>query len=209
MRAWAYDAVCVLSDSDTGKTLARFPPDDGLGQHFGSPDAGLNEILIGVSGASTTLATLHSASSSVTTGFLEPRLVPEVSLGFDSLNLLILNEPNLVHSTVGPPELNDGQQQAIVDWVRAGGSLVLWPGDAGFPSQGPLVNVLPARVGQRKNISLSASDLAFIGLPARYKSLPVYELEPRSGAGSIPLLNAGQATAFWNRLGLGRIVPHP
>src|SRR3712207_7024781 len=54
------------------------------------------------------------------------------------------------------------QQRAIVEWVRAGGNLLLWPGDTPIPDAGPLLDALPCRIGDtavldRKSTRLNSS----------------------------------------------------
>jgi hypothetical protein len=209
VHGWDYQqAVFTLSDRDSGKTLAHFPKegDEAVTYFGGYPDA--SATFVGVSGATTTLNSLQSLGTSVNIGFLPSRRLPTAPLGFDSLDVLVLNAPNL-GSGVGSAPIDDDQQQAIVDWVRAGGKLILWPGDGGFPTSGPLAAVLPAKLGLRQDLTLSPRDLSAIGLSQRYKSLPAYQVEPTAGAQRIAMLNAGQASAYRSRLGLGTVVLSP
>lgn len=208
VRGWAYQqGSFALSDRETGKTLAHYPKEPGT--YLPTSRSYLPGPFFGISGAKAELGTLQVAITGVTTAFLEPRRIPDVALGYDSVDVLVLNAPNLVRSNFGPIELSDAQQQAIVDWIRAGGKLIIWPGEWGFPSSSPLVDVLPAHVGERGTIDLSDEDLTAIGLPHGLKRLASYHLDPIAGAEKRPLLNAGQAAAYSCRLGLGRIVLVP
>ena len=183
IHGWEYQqAAFTLKDRDSGKTLANFPKnaDESIAFGGGYPDS--TSAFVGVSGATTSLISLQSAAETINIGYLEPRRLPTMPLGFDSLNLLVLNGPNLGLAGIGPAPLDDLQQQAIVDWVRIGGNLVIWPGDNGIPSNGPLAAALPAKVGLREDILLSRSDVAAIGLPSRYKNLAAYRLDPKAGA---------------------------
>ncbi|MDB5300480.1 MAG: hypothetical protein JWO87_2143, partial [Phycisphaerales bacterium] len=212
IRGWGYqEASVTLIDEDSGKTIAHFP-ENAESSNFAQPYFDPNGSLIGISGRRATLDAIQSAGGGnplVLTGFLDPDRLPDSALGFDSLAALVLNQPNLLRSGVGPAALSDTQQQAILDWVRTGGTLILWPGDGGFPSRSPLVDALPARLGERLNLDLSAEDRAAAGLPQRFGHMAVYQLEPERGAQRIPLFNKGQAAAFAKRVGLGRIVLAP
>ncbi|MDB5331588.1 MAG: hypothetical protein JWP03_2739 [Phycisphaerales bacterium] len=212
IRGWAYqEASVTLFDDETGKTLAHFPENPDTGS-FAQPYFNPNGSLIGISGRRATLDALQGVGGTgqnLVTGFLDPDRLPESALGFDSLAALVLNEPNLVRSGVGPTAVSDTQQQAIVDWVRGGGTLVLWPGDGGFPSRSPLADVLPARLGERVNLDLTPEDRAAAGLPPRFARMAVYQLAPEPGAQKIPLFGKGQVAAYSKRVGLGRVVLAP
>jgi hypothetical protein len=211
IRGWAYqEASVTLTDEDTGKTIAHFPENPGSSS-FAQPFFDPGGSLIGISGRRAMLDALQgdTGTPTILTGFLDPERLPESALGFDSLKALVLNQPNLVRSGVGPTALTDVQQQAIVDWVRSGGTLILWPGDGGFPSRSPLVDVLPAKLGERLNLELAKGDRAAAGLPPRFGHMAIYQLEPEPGAQRIPLFNRGQPAAFAKRVGLGRVVLAP
>lgn len=200
-----------LTDANTGKLLAEYPN--------GAQTASLASFAnrwgtgyIGISGRATQLSTLGiwaSTNSMITIGTLLPQRLPDNPLGYDTLDLLVLDGPNLSPAPFGPAPLSNVQQQAIVDWLRSGGHLVLWPGDGGFPTGGPLVGVLPGTLGSRRNLKLTAADLAAIGLPPRFGSLGCHDLTPLQGAEQIPLLNRGQATALSWRVGMGRVTLLP
>ncbi|HZL38607.1 MAG TPA: hypothetical protein VFC78_25085 [Tepidisphaeraceae bacterium] len=208
VHGWGYqEATFTLSD-ENGKGLAHFPGDDGANQ-LASPSFDAGGAMVGVSGRRSELQGLKDAVPNTSTGYLEPDMVPEAAIGFDSLELLVLNEPDLVQTTQGPAALSDAQQQAIVDWVKAGGNLLLWPGDAGFPDSSRLAGVLPAKVGQRENIQYTRTQLNGIGLPVRYQNLAVFKLDAKPGARKIDLLNDGQISAYGWRVGLGQIVLSP
>jgi hypothetical protein len=204
-----YEATFTLTDRETGKTIARFPSDKDASAGFSSRNYDDPSMaLVGISGVRTTLETMQAASVKMSPAFLSPMQVPDAAMGFDSLDVLVLNAPNLVPANFGPAPLNDAQQQAIVEWVRAGGRLLIWPGDGGFPESGPLVDVLPARVRALEKLELSASDLAPFGLSARWQKMGVWHLDRKPGAIEYPLLN-GKTAAYSSRLGLGRIVLAP
>lgn len=210
VRGWQLEQASFrLLDADSGKTLAVFPSDATNSAYYGPFGQPIQGPLIGFSGARGGQLNFSDFGWDVTTGFLEPRLLPENAVGYDALNVLILNEPNLVRNNFGPTALTEAQQQAIVDWVRAGGNLILWPGDAGFPEHGPLVDILPARVGNRVNIQLSAKIIDTWKLDSSRKKLAPYRLQPKGTVDNIPLFDEPLATGFSGRVGLGRIAVFP
>ena len=101
--------------------------------------------------------------------YLPPALLPTTALGYDSLDLLVLNQANLSVTGGGERNLDPAQQQAILDWVRAGGNLIAWPSAVvAFPSSSPLVDVFPCRMGERKTLDLTSDELQAAGLARRF-----------------------------------------
>ncbi|HET6248628.1 MAG TPA: hypothetical protein VFE47_13080 [Tepidisphaeraceae bacterium] len=209
IHGWEYQqAMFTLVDRDSGKSLAHFPK-DGNQALLSSGVYQPGSEFVGVSGETSTLGSLQQAVGAINVGYLSPRRLPSVALGFDSLNVLVLNEPNLRLGGFGAAPLDNTQQQAIVDWVAAGGTVILWPGDGGLPETGPLGEKLPAKVGGREDIALSPADLSALGVSSRFKNLVNFRLDPKPAARKIPLLNSGQTSAYAIRLGLGRIILSP
>jgi hypothetical protein len=206
------NSVFTLRDADTGRTLTRFPSQPGswfLNNSGVSSDAGV----VGVSGRRSELDSLRGNTNAqqIAIEYMEPSLRPTAALGYDTLDLLVLNAPNLslTPGANSEPGIALVQQQAILDGVRAGGNLILWPGAGSpFPSGGPLVDVLPARLGDVTSISLTGEQASRLGLADRPLKINSYQLTPEAGAQRIELLNA-QSSAYAKRLGLGRIVLLP
>jgi hypothetical protein len=120
-----------------------------------------------------------------------------------------LNQPNLSGpGAASDPAIDPIQQQAIVDWVRAGGNLVLWPGDNGLPASGPLLDALPVKSSAPAAIDMDPVQLSEAGLGPRFRRLAGFQLTPAPGAELIEILH-GKALAYGRPLGLGRIVIAP
>ena len=96
------------------------------------------QMLVGVSGNEGTEQLLETqlGRNTIVAGYLPERYLPSTAAGYDALDLLILNRPNL-------DRLDADQQRAIVQWVRAGGLLVLWPGSDPLPDGSPLNRLNP------------------------------------------------------------------
>lgn len=192
----------LISDAETGKTLARYPLD---------PDtySGRNNFmeatrrLVGVSGQYTSWQLLQGQDgvARLATGHLKPELLPAAPVGYDSLDLLILHSPNLL-------QIDVAQQKAILDWVRGGGNLLLWPGDDPIPERGPLVENLPCTVGGPIEIPLGDA-AKNLGSGRRITGVRGRALTPAAGAEAITLLGSPESTAYARRLGLGRVVVAP
>src|SRR5204862_7259504 len=101
------------------------------------------------------------------------------------------------------------QDQAIADSVRAGGTLLLWPGDTPVPDSGPLIDLLPCRIGNSAVIQLKPEELKGAGLSQRFGQLAARALSPRGDAEPVSLLGVERVTAYQGRLGLGRIMVCP
>lgn len=214
-RGYAYsfqNAVYTLRDADTQKTLAHFPEPDSL--NLASEMSNVLQAtgsLVAVSGRQTHLESLQSVAPEnvLTIGYLPPNFLPSAGIGYDAIDLLVLNQPNLNTIAGGKePAIDPTQQQAIVDWVRAGGNLFIWPGDNGFPSRSPLAEVLPCHTGDRINLELPAADLKKAGLSRRFARMSAFKLVPENGAQEIKLFG-GQTSAYSKGLGLGRIIVAP
>lgn len=207
-------ASFTLRDADSGKTLARFPEQPGMWTgtaNYMTQDS----AIVGVSGRQTNLELLQGNlnAQELAIDFLAPGLLPTTALGYDSLDLLVLNQPNLSTTPAAGTEraIDATQQQAILDWVRAGGNLVLWPSAlVPFPASGPIVDVLPAHVGARETFVLEAPEAKQMGLNDGQRAVTFnqYRLTPEAGARQIDLFG-GKTAAYEKALGLGRIVLVP
>jgi len=214
-RGYAYsfqNAVYTLRDADTQKALAHFPEPDSLA--LASEMSNVLQAtgsLVAVSGRQTHLESLQSVAPEnvLTIGYLPSNFLPSAGIGYDAIDLLVLNQPNLNPVAGGTePAIDPTQQQAIVDWVRAGGNLLIWPSDNGFPSRSPLAEVLPCHTGDRINLELTPAELKKAGLSKRFARMSAFKLVPENGAQEIKLFG-GQTSAYSKELGLGRIIVAP
>ena len=187
----------VLRDATTGKRIASqnlsfTPPPE---------QAPLGQPLIGVSGETSTWRLLKDQfAGDATVGFEETPYLPVVAAGYDALDVLVLNAPDL-------SKIDAQQQAAIVDWLRGGGTLWMWPGATATPANGPLIEALPALLGENQLIELDAAAVTQTGL-ARIDKIRARQLTPMPGAEPLPLIGA-QVVAFRRTLGLGQIVLAP
>ena len=197
------DVVFTVRDSTSKKRLASYPMGAYVGFDGANPVAA-GYTFFGISGRRATLAPVTAAlpGALIQAAHVEPAELPESAVGYDCLDVLLLNAADL-------NDLTDAQQQAVVKWVRSGGDLILWPGEASVPETGALVDVLPGRIGTTRVIELSPEELRQAGLSNRFGRLPARELAPAADAQPIKLLRSDQIHAYQRRVGLGRIILSP
>jgi hypothetical protein len=190
----------VVRDADSGKLLAD-SNDEMSEKSVQQVDA--QKLFVGVSGRRNSLLLLRSSvqSDRLATGFMPVEALPLAAQGYDALDLLLLNAADLT-------ALTDEQQHAIVDWVRAGGKLLLWPGPDPVPRTGPLIDALPCRIGGAALVTLPPDVLKRLDLSRRFEKLASRELLPSDRATPVLLLN-GKVTGYCCDLGLGAIVVSP
>jgi hypothetical protein len=203
-------ATVVIRNADSGKALARYPPESS--SYMDYHQRFLNQStdrLVGVSGARTSLDAIRGQVQGIDwqLGHLPQYLLPRAPVGYDSLDLLLLNKADLI-------KVNVQQQKAIVDWVRAGGNLLLWPGDDPIPTTGPLIQALPCRIEGPVTVEFDKQARQELGLPDRVAGVRARKLVPNPDAGDdaellalFPRSSGGEA--YRRRLGLGRIVVTP
>lgn len=197
------DLSFVVRDATTRRRLADYPATPfvsfAAGEHT-SPGVSV----LGVSGRRATLRPLTDAlpGAKLASGHVELLELPTSAIGYDCLDVLVLNAPDLT-------ALSGEQQQAIAEWVRGGGNLLMWPGDAPVPEAGPLVGVLPARVGGTDVVHLSPEELGALGLTQRFAKLPARVLTPAPRAEALTLMGLERVKAYQGRLGLGRVIVCP
>ncbi len=209
----AIDASITLRDASNGKTLAHLVPSEANSSASSFFAVSMNSRLIGVSGQPASLRFLNdqlSGNQRVNIGFLDTRFLPTAPMGLDGLDLLVLNQPNLNSvSAPGSHSIGIDAQQAIVDWVRAGGTMLLWPGDAVLPDSSPLLDALPCSIGERYNLELSQEARKRLGFSDRFAKLPARRLIARPGTSAEAIFGDGFPVAVVGPLGLGRIVVAP
>lgn len=203
-------AAVVIRDANSGRALADAPLDSsglpGGGSRFASD---FDDLVIAYAGGSAAPLPPRidlgdiTRSTAVAVGALPPNRLPAAGAGYGGLDLLILGAADLAR-------LDPAVQRAIADWVYAGGALLVWPGTEPLPppSVAPLVELLPADVGENALAAIDPATRASLGLADRFARLPVRALAPRPGAR--PLAVVGDAApAYWIDRGLGRAMILP
>lgn len=123
----------TVVDTATGRTLAHWP--NTLVSPIEYADAQVRQpLFVGVSGAGPALLSLDRKRYNV--AYLEPALLPRHPIGYDGLDVLALNRPQIA-------ELELDQQEAIASWVRAGGRLMMWLDLQPLPEDSPLASLIP------------------------------------------------------------------
>ena len=197
------DLSFIVRDATTRRKLADYPATPFVS--FAAGDhASPGFSVLGVSGRRATLRPLTDAlpGAKLVSGHVEWFELPSSAVGYDCLDALVLNAPDLT-------ALSDEQQQAIAEWVRGGGNLLMWPGDSPVPEAGPLIDVLPARIGGTDVVQLSPEELNALGMTQRFSKLPARVLTPSEDAEPLTLLGLERVTGYQRRLGLGRVIVCP
>ncbi|MGB7156666.1 MAG: hypothetical protein WBD40_01290 [Tepidisphaeraceae bacterium] len=191
------DTVLTLRDPATFKRIA------GMKLNLTPPvqQAPLGQPMIGVSGDGSTSGLIKDQfAGDATVGYVTPAYLPVVAAGYDALDVLMLNAPDF-------SGIREDQQQAIVDWLRAGGTLVLWPGSSAPSERGPLIDVLPALIGESYFLDLDPATVERIGW-TRVPRVRARQLNPLPDAEAVPLV--GQSVVAYRRpVGFGQVVISP
>ncbi|HEX8522254.1 MAG TPA: hypothetical protein VF669_08350 [Tepidisphaeraceae bacterium] len=224
--SWNLDSTTFTVATAGGRSLAhvtaaenpiyrRTPGQDPTG-------VGYDQLFVGIGGSSSSERLLESQlrALSIVSGFLPQSHLPAVPAGYDALDLLILNTPDL-------SRIAEDQQRAIVSWVRGGGNLILLPGPEPLPATSPLIDALPCRIGQTQTIQLDPRIVKNANLPSRFASLTTRQLTPLPGAVETKLFTsityssstrnttqpttqfAPQPLAYRGRAGYGQILVLP
>ena len=197
------DLSFVVRDAETRRLLASYPAGPFVSfapvEHV-SP----GHSLLGISGRRATLRPVTAAlpGAKLAAAHVDQDELPTSAIGYDCLDVLVLNAPDFT-------ALSTEQQLAIVEWVRGGGNLLVWPGDTPIPASGPLLTALPCLIGDTTVIELAPEELKAAGLPPRFGNLPARQLTPAGDTDPVTLLGVDRITAYEGRLGLGRVFVCP
>jgi hypothetical protein len=156
-------------------------------------------LFIGVSGAMATEKMLATQLSSdrVTVAYLPPQRLPAVPVGYEGIDVLMLNAPDVNRIAID-------QQEAIMQWVRAGGNLVMWPGPEPVPVTSPIVDALPVRIGENQNYEFDVKALRSAGLPDRFAKLKGRALTTMPSSVKVNLLSQPEAAGIGRGWDTGR-----
>jgi hypothetical protein len=205
------ESTITLRDAITRKRLEdAMPLADPYGQYSAAgPTITPNQIwggqtFIGHSGRSATREGFSQqfTHQQMTVGHLPVIRLPEVAIGYQCLDALVLDAPNFTRMTVE-------QQRAIADWVRAGGTVIMWASEEPMPDSGPLIDLLPVRIGQNRTIELSPGQIKSLQLQPRSGKLRARALAPASDAQPVKFFDDPAATGYRRTAGLGTILVLP
>lgn len=201
----------TLHDAESSKTLAQWPDEEqsdrAMRYSYGYDSQ--SGRLVGATGSPSGLGTLgESMEEKAEVAHMPTALLPPTPIGYDSIDLLVLNRPQLAG---GREPIAADRQQAMVDWVRGGGTVVLWAGSEIVPTTGPLAEVLPADVGDVIDYRIPEDERSHVGLLARFAAVRGRALKPRDGVAveKVPMLGTSGAFAARRRLGLGYVIVLP
>lgn len=196
----ASQGVLVLRDADTGRAIAQSPSQ--LSRAATQPSQiGPNGIFIGIGSQPAGLEGVRLAGLA-DAGYLPQRLLPRSPIGYDGIEVLFLNRPDL-------DALEPQQQRAILDWVRAGGSLLLTPSEQPVPGGSALLAALPCKIGDIEVIGLPAGVLKQWEMPTRFAQVTARRLTPTADGHALELLAGTRIVGYWGRYGIGRILVSP
>jgi hypothetical protein len=203
----ARDATVTIRDPQSHRKLADAPfvPDSNPNRYamdFENTATG-DMLFVGVGGTHSipALKHVHAANHDAVVGFLAVEDLPATAIGYDGLDVLALPNPNFAN-------LSLDQQTAMVDWVRAGGRLIVLPGEATVPAGSLLESILPAGLGDVTVLDIPAKQLASLSLPSRFAHLQSRELKPTNDAKELKLANIPRS-AYHQRVGFGQTMLLP
>jgi hypothetical protein len=191
----------IVSDEATGKTLATQVLEDyatfTAAGRVPMKKLASDETLIGISGSIQQAVRLKAqlARAGLASGLLDENRLPTSSVGYEGISVLVLTDPNL-------QDIEPLQQQAILNWVHAGGSLVVIPGTNPLPARSEILEALPCDIGQ--NIAISPGNAA-----TQPTTLNARELHPRQTPVQIDLFGSGPPGEYSQAVGLGHIAVLP
>ena len=143
-----------VADAADGRTLAAWPARPPSPTAYDDAQVRTN-VFVGTSGAAPSMRFLDAAT--FTAAYLPPRDLPRRGVGYDGLDVLVLDRPDL-------NALEPAQQRAVAAWVRAGGSLVIWLGINPVPPDAPLAPLLPGRVVDFTTRTVDGKESPFVRL---------------------------------------------
>jgi hypothetical protein len=188
-----------LVDESTGKTLAsRLLQDPSVFTAAGQTplvQLAAGDTLIGISGNIDDAIALKTqlAQANLPAGVIDQARVPNAAIGLEGISVLILSAADF-------RDFDSGQEKAIVDWIAAGGNLVVIPGPEALGPDSALLNILPCDIGINRTVTTSPSDING------------RELHPRPGAQAVQLFaETGNSDwiAYARPFGMGRIIVLP
>jgi hypothetical protein len=198
----ASEILVVLRDATTLRWLVQWPEFD---QRSGVMMRDFRQgPMIGTSGRAPALRALEAALPQRQFGIahIPPERLPSDAIGYDTFEALILSEPDV-------PRMSVERQEAIADWVSAGGRLIVWPGEDPWPLASPLVAAMPCTVGENFLLQVEPTHAQSAGVTSDPLHLKARRLAPRPGAVPLMLLNTPDATGWCANVGFGEVIVLP
>jgi hypothetical protein len=190
-------------DQATGRTLAWQLLEDPQGfspvGHVPPAQLAASDTFIGLSGtiADDILLQAQLKQANLDSGIISMRNLPDDAVGYDSIKILLLASPHL-------GDLTSRQEQAILQWVNAGGKLVIIPG-ADSMKDSPLEQILPADIGDARKVPLPTTFPA-----SRPSELNARELTALPGSEPLDFSNgSAEWFGFTRHVALGRVTVLP
>ena len=180
------DRVSVRWSDDSGKRVASIDLSERARQNpaaLGGPAFGVAGSIFNANRVAAQI--VRDTGEYVAAGAIPERLLPERSVGFQSIDVLVLPE-------LDTDAIDDAVESAIVDWMRAGGMVITWPG-AQVPAKGsPIAEVLPAALGDVAASTIEGRDVSVRAMHAADES--------------IHDCSNGTELVFVRKIGLGQIA---
>ena len=215
------ETILIVKDAKSGRklfesTFENKPVNGQVQGGYVNPAQGTDDYVIGMSGRNQIFGVLqgewrwtdkeqpaqnnagYQFRPMIRAGFLDERRLPDSIQGYDGLDVLALNGVDLAG-------MRTGQQQAIAQWVRGGGRLLMWPAPGPIPPDSPIAQLLPCTIRDATVTPLTLADTRVIGLVTRQEKVGGRELAPLPHARTKPILN-DKAVACYGRAGLGEVA---
>jgi hypothetical protein len=201
------ETTITVRDANSGRRLEHLIVNDFpvYGNQPGPQVVSAQDPFIVISGNASGERMLQAQlrHQNVNTAFIAANRLPITPVGYESIDVLLLNQPEL-------SRLNVEQQGAIAAWVRGGGLLVIIPGSAPPPAIGPLIEILPARIGAIRELDLDHAVVKKAGLPARFTKLKGRDLtDAAPDARTVPLFDPSGPKAIRRWVGMGQVMLLP
>ncbi|MEA2733644.1 MAG: hypothetical protein QOE14_95 [Humisphaera sp.] len=201
------ETTVTVRDANTGRRLEHlvisdYPAYAGQGGPETVPPANLFIVISG-SASGERLLQSQLRHQNIATGFIAPSRLPITPVGYESIDVLLLNQPDLARLSIE-------QQGAMADWVRGGGMLVIVPGASPAPPIGPLTEIFPARLGEIRQLDIDPAVIKKAGLPARFGKLTGRDLpDAAADARATPLFDPSGPKALRHWVGMGQVMLLP
>ena len=202
------ETAITVRDADSGRRLEHLILSDfpAYGNQPGPQPISPQDLFILISGNSSGERMLQAQlrHQNVSTSYIAPNRLPATPVGYEGIDVLLLNQPEL-------SRLDVEQQGALAAWVRGGGLLVIVPGVAPAPPTGPIAEILPARLGEIRQLDINPATIKKAGLPARFAKLTGRELpDAAPDARAVQLFgDAAGPKALRRWVGMGQVMLLP